>query len=61
MSTAARVNQFADLMNKFFALKPEDFFKSNPSFNDFDGPNIQETAAATARSECIQSLQPAFD
>jgi hypothetical protein len=42
MSTQARATQFADLLKGFFALKPDDFFKSGPVYNDYDGPNVQE-------------------
>jgi hypothetical protein len=42
MTTQARASQFADLLRNFFSLKPDDFFKSGPVYNDYDGPNVQE-------------------
>jgi hypothetical protein len=43
MSVSASASQFKDIFNHFFASKPEDFFSSGPVFNDFDGPNTEET------------------
>ncbi|MBL8360421.1 MAG: hypothetical protein JNN18_08000 [Rubrivivax sp.] len=45
MSVAAIASQFAEVFTRFFASKPEDFFKSGPVFNDYDGPNVDETIA----------------
>src|SRR6266581_6773927 len=42
MSTQARARKFADLLKNFFSLKPDDFFKSGPAYNEYDGPNVQE-------------------
>ena len=42
MSTQARLTQITQLLTAFFALKPNEFFNSAPTYSDFDGPNVQE-------------------
>lgn len=43
MSVFTSATQFTELFNHFYASEPEDFFSSGPKFNDFDGPNTEET------------------
>lgn len=45
MSVAASASQFTEIFTRFFASKPDDFFKSGTVFNDFDGPNVDESVA----------------
>nr|WP_321239297.1 hypothetical protein [uncultured Tolumonas sp.] len=43
MSIKSRATQLESLLNNFFNLKPDEFFKSGPSYNDFDGPSVEES------------------
>lgn len=43
MSVAASASQYVENFTRFLANKPTDFFKSGVTFNDFDGPTVQET------------------
>lgn len=45
MSKVTRASQLESLLNTFFGLKPDDFFKSAPSYTDYDGPSITESAS----------------
>jgi hypothetical protein len=43
MSVANSAAHYADNFTRFIANNPTDFLKSGVTFNDFDGPNVQET------------------
>lgn len=45
MSTASRVNQFIELLQRFFSLEPEKFLESSPPYSDFDGSSVTELLA----------------
>lgn len=46
MSIVAAASQFKEAFTKFFGFNPENFFRSGPTFSDFDGPNVEETIAS---------------
>lgn len=43
MSVSVSASQFTEIFTRFYASRPQDFFKAGPVFNDFDGPNVEET------------------
>lgn len=42
MPIVARTSQFTELLQRFFALGPEQFLESSPPYSDFDGPSVTE-------------------
>lgn len=55
MSTAANASQFIEIFSRFFGSKPEDFFQSGVTFNEWDGPNVTETLSM------LQFLRTTFE
>lgn len=45
MPIAARITQFGELFQRFFALGPEQFLESSPPYSDFDGASVAELVA----------------
>lgn len=55
MSVVASATQFIELFTNFFASKPDDFFNSGVVFNEYDGPNVDETISY------LQFLQATYE